>query len=254
MRLNTIVLTTAISIANGGRLVKTLRREHVEKMMAMISNLYARSDWLKAIRPLLQSGVPAMIATNPTAGITPPKLPKTDGYHTWTGDEIAQYRAHWPLGTDARLVLEFALETASLRCEVVRLGPQHVKDGRIKIARVKGSKDVDILLTPELKEAIDAMPKAQLLYVVSQHGKPLAPDGLGEKFAKWATAARLPKRCRLHGLRKSACTRLAEAGATTHEIMGVSGHKTLKEVQRYTEDADRKKMADRAIKKRIKNG
>jgi integrase len=45
-----------------------------------------------------------------------------------------------------RFVMEFALETASRRCEVIRLGPQHVKDGRIRIERAKGSKDVDIPL------------------------------------------------------------------------------------------------------------
>ena len=50
------------------------------------------------------------------------KLPKTKGHHTWTNEEIAQYRAHWLLGTQQRLVLEFALETVSRRGEVMRLG------------------------------------------------------------------------------------------------------------------------------------
>jgi integrase len=66
--------------------------------------------------------------------------------------------------------MEFALETASRRCEVVRLGPQHVKDGRIRIERAKGGKDVDIALTPELRAAIDAMPKAQPVFAVNSHG------------------------------------------------------------------------------------
>jgi hypothetical protein len=34
------------------------------------------------------------------------KLPKTKGHHTWTDDEIEQYRAYWPLGTQQRLVME----------------------------------------------------------------------------------------------------------------------------------------------------
>lgn len=55
-------------------------------------------------------------------------------------------------------MLEFALEIASRRCEIVRLGPRHVKDGRIRIGPAKGSKDADILvLTPELKVAIDTV-------------------------------------------------------------------------------------------------
>jgi hypothetical protein len=33
--------------------------------------------------------------------------------HPGTDDEIERYRAHWPLGTQQRLVMEFALETAS---------------------------------------------------------------------------------------------------------------------------------------------
>jgi integrase len=81
-------------------------------------------------------------------------------------------------------VMEFALETASRRCEIVRLGPQHVKDGRIKIERMKGSKDVNILMTPELKAAIDAMPKAQLVFAVNGFGKPWSIGGLGDEFAK----------------------------------------------------------------------
>jgi integrase/recombinase XerD len=44
--------------------------------------------------------------------------------------------------------------------------------------------------------------------------------------------------------------RLAEAGNTTHELMAISGHKTLTEVQRYTDDADRKRLAESGMAKR----
>jgi hypothetical protein len=46
---------------------------------------------------------------------------------------------------------------------------------------------------------------------------------------------------------------LAEADATTHELMSVSGHRTLAQLQVYTEDVNRKKLADKAIEKRIRN-
>lgn len=36
---------------------------------------------------------------------------------------------------------------------------------------------------------------------------------------------------------------------TTHELMAISGHKTLSEVQRYTNDADRKRLADSGMAK-----
>lgn len=39
---------------------------------------------------------------------------------------------------------------------------------------------------------------------------------------------------------------MAESDCNVHEIMAVSGHRTLKEVARYTEAVDRKQAAARA--------
>jgi integrase len=127
----------------------------------------ARRHWLKAIRGLMQAAIPSMRKDDPTAGVAGIKLPKSRGHHAWTDAEIEQYRAHWPLGSQQRLVFEFALETVSRRGEVVRLGPQHVKNGRIRIERTHGSADVDIPISPELEAACDAMPKAHLTYIVT---------------------------------------------------------------------------------------
>jgi integrase len=63
----------------------------------------------------------------------------------------------------------------------------------------------------------------------------------------------LPKNLSAHGLRKAGATRLAEAGATDHEIMAWGAWTTLKEVQRYTKTANRKRLAMRAGD-RLKNG
>lgn len=57
--------------------------------------------------------------------------------------------------------------------------------------------------------------------------------------------------CSGHGLRKACARRLAEAGATAPEIMSITGHKTLAEVQRYIADANRELMADSAMNKLI---
>jgi integrase len=234
---------------HGDKRVALLRREHVVEMLAAIKGLSAKQRWLKAIRGLLQASVPTMRGDDPTEGIAGIKMPKTKGHHTWTDEEIAQYRAHWRLGTQQRLVMEFALETASRRGEVVRFGPQHVRNGRIRIERTHGSHDVDIPMSAELQAACDAMPKMHLTYIVTAYGKPRSKYGLGNDFAKWAATAGLPASCRLHGLKKSGMRRLAEAGGTAHELMAFSGHKTLTEVQRYTTDADRKRLADSAMAK-----
>ena len=67
---------------------------------------------------------------------------------------------------------------------------------------------------------------------------------------RWATEAGLPARCRMHGLKKGGMRRLAEHGNTTHELMAISGHRTLSEVQRYTDDADRTRLATSGMAKR----
>jgi hypothetical protein len=43
--------------------------------------------------------------------------------------------------------------------------------------------------------------------------------------------------------------RLAESGSTTKQIAAVSGHRTLAEIQRYTERADQARLAQSAVAK-----
>jgi hypothetical protein len=94
--------------------------------------------------------------------------------------------------------MEFALETTSRRGEVVRFGPQHMRNGRIRIERTHGSEDVDIPVTPELQAACDAMPKRHLTFITTARGRPRSKKGLGNDFARWVTASGLPARCRLN--------------------------------------------------------
>lgn len=49
------------------------------------------------------------------------------------------------------------------------------------------------------------------------------------------------------GLTKERIEILAESGASTHSIMAVLGHKTLAEAERYTRDADKRKLASAGI-------
>jgi hypothetical protein len=47
--------------------------------------------------------------------------------------------------------------------------------------------------------------------------------------------------------------RLAESGGTTKELQSISGHKTLKEVERYTAPADQRRLATAATGKLVNN-
>ena len=57
-----------------------------------------------------------------------------------------------------------------------------------------------------------------------------------------------------HGLRKACARQLAEIGCSANQIAAITGHATLKEVARYTNAADRKRMGREAIAKLIEAG
>jgi integrase len=240
---------------HGGKRVALLRRDHFEKMLAeMTASSGVKANCIKAIRALMKSGIPSMLKADPTEGIVV-RRPKTPGHKPWSAAQVEQYRAYWKLGTQARLVLEFAYETASRRGEVVRLGPQHLYHGqngerRIRIARIKGSRDVDLPVTPELLAACNAMPQDHLTYIHKENGAPLAKGTLGVRFAEWATEAGLPKHCRMHGLKKTRMTDIVLAGGNAPQLMAVSGHRDMAVAQKYIEEVfERPELADAAFAK-----
>ncbi len=53
----------------------------------------------------------------------------------------------------------------------------------------------------------------------------------------------------LHGLRKCAARKLAEAGCSEEEIKSVTGHATTRMVEHYTKAANKKRQASAAILK-----
>ena len=104
-----------------------------------------------------------------------------------------------------------------------------------------------IPLHTDLKAIIDTTPTDNLTFLVSKIGKPHASAGsFGHRIRLWAREAGLTG-CPLHGLRKACCRRLAELGCSAHEIMAISGHKSLAEVERYTRAVAQERMAERAM-------
>ncbi|WP_197423043.1 tyrosine-type recombinase/integrase [Bradyrhizobium valentinum] len=72
---------------------------------------------------------------------------------------------------------------------------------------------------------------------MTEWGKPFSFKGFGNRFKDWCRAAGLPDCCTLHGVRKHTASWLAEEGATPHQIGSVTGHTSLKEIERYTAKA-----------------
>src|SRR5262252_3356723 len=111
----------------------------------------------------------------------------------------------------------------------------------------KTSVTVAVPVHPELRAIIDASAGANLTFIVTERGRPFPGHSFTAWFRKHCDDAGLPKRCVVHGLRKAAARRLAEAGCTVHEIAAITGHTTLKEVERYTKAFDRERLARAAM-------
>jgi integrase len=209
-------------------------------------------NWLKAFRHFTKWCLERKLMRNdPTFGIRV-TLPKSDGYHCWTEDEIGAFEAQHPIGTKARLALALGLYTAQRRSDAVRIGRQHIRDGVLTVRQKKTGATLAIPVHPTLAAIIAASPAGHLTLLTTDGGKSYDPNIFSNEFRSWCKAAGLPQRCVFHGLRKAALTRLADVGCTTHEIAAISGHKSLAEVERYTKRADQAKLA-RAAMERIAN-
>ena len=238
--------------AYGERPMALLPAEWIEALLDSKPPHAARS-WLATLRSLCQFGRKrGYRRDDPTANIKLRAI-KSDGFHTWTEGEIAQFEAHHPVGTKPRLALALLLYTAQRRSDVVRMGRQHIRNGALTVKQQKtGTELPPIPVLPELQVVLNATPSEHLTFLVTTTGKPYGPNHFSESFREWCDAAGLPKHCSAHGLRKAACRRLAEAGCSEKQIAAISGHASLDEVARYTKAADKARLARDAMAQMVK--
>jgi integrase len=172
---------------------------------------------------------------------------KSEGFHTWTEDEIARFEEHHAIGTQPHLAFALLLYTGQRPGDVRQMGRQHVRDGVVTLKQAKTGARLTIPIHSELRAVLDATPAEHLTFLVTPRGQTYSANGFSKWFRDQCDAAGLPKRCTAHGLRKAACRRLAEAGCSANEIAAISGHRTLKEVERYTRAVDQAKLARNAM-------
>lgn len=242
-----------IAATHGDKPIVKMQARHVRQLRdEKADKPGAARNRLKALRALFRWAIENDLAPHdPTRDIKP--IPHaTDGHHTWTLEEIAAFEDRHALGTKARLAMNLLLYTACRREDVVRLGPQHLRRGRIQYRQAKNEHrnpiDLDIPVHPDLAKAIAATPTRHLTFLVTEYAKPFSVAGFGTKFRSWCDEAGLTG-CSAHGLRKATAARLAERGASPHEIMAITGHRSLEEVERYTRAAKKTELANSAMSK-----
>jgi integrase len=236
---------------HGTKSAAKLERRHVKAILAAKSATPSAANNLRdRLKALMDLAVDLeWRKDNPVTSVKPLKV-RSKGFHTWSEEEIQMFYAKHKFGTLAHTAMTLMLYTGAARADAVKLGRGNVEGNRIRYRRQKtednGGVLIDIPIHPQLQAVLDALPKNAFTFLEIRDGKSRSPNGFGNKMRAWCDQAGLPN-CTSHGLRKAIARRLAEAGASPHEIMAVTGHTTLAEVTRYTRDANRPNMADEAI-------
>jgi integrase len=240
----------------GDKSAVTLSSDTIERLMELRKD---RPDSANGLRKVLREMMKVARKLgwrddNPTSDVKKIRPKSKSGFHRWTDAEIAQFEARHAVGTKARLALSLGLFTGQARQDCIAMGEQHITGGELYWIRKKTEGKTGLELTipihPELRRIIDATPSRHLTFLVTEFGAPFSAAGFGNWFRDRCNEAGL-KHCSFHGLRKAAATRLIDAGSDVVEAAAVTGHASLKELQRYIETRDRKKAARRAMGKLI---
>jgi integrase len=199
-----------------------------------------------ALRALMVYAVKMKLrADNPITSIT---RYKTGTHHTWTEEELTAFERHWPLGTRERLAYALLLYTGQRGGDVVRMRRSDIISGAIRVTQEKTGAELSIAIHAALDRAIKAGPTLGIYLIGEERtGRPITRASLTKLMKRAARLAGLPSRCVPHGLRKAILRRLAEHGATAKQIAAVSGHETLREIERYTRAADQATLSRAAI-------
>jgi hypothetical protein len=171
---------------HGAKRVALLKREHVEAMLRGMRP-HPRRNFLKTLRPLIQFAISiGWCSSDPTRELRM-SVKRGPGFKPWGEEQIEIFRRHHPLGSRARLALELLLGTAQRRADVVRMGPQHVRDGLLYVTQQKTGAELAIPILPELQAALDATSSGHLTFLITAYGKPFIAAGFGIGFTTAAS-------------------------------------------------------------------
>jgi integrase len=189
------------------------------------------------------------VKEDPTTGVSNPAAPKGEGFPAWNEDDVERYQKRWPIGTKERVWLDVLLYTGLRRGDAVRLGRQHVRDGVATLRTEKSAGDVTVTIPilPVLAATLGAGPCGDMTFICGERRQPITKESFGNIFRAATREAGIVKSA--HGVRKIGATRAAENGATVAELEAIFGWRGGRMAALYTREADRARLAKRAISK-----
>jgi integrase len=152
-----------------------------------------------------------------------------------------------------RRVVVLALHTGQRRGDLCAMAWSQYDGRAIRLRQAKTGAALVIPCHPALRDELDAWAQAKAgpLILASPRTGAWQPAHLSREMKRALAEIGLPARLNVHGLRKAAARRLAEAGCSALEIAAITGHRTLGMVAHYTRSADQERMAGAAVSRLI---
>lgn len=178
------------------------------------------------------------------------RLKGLPGGHLADWGEDAIQRALDKLSEPYRRAVVLAVHTGQRRGDLVAMTWSQYDGSTIRLRQGKTGALMALPVHPTLRAELDAWKekRASVAILTAPRGQPWTAAHLTREMKRELEAIGL-RGVNIHGLRKAAARRLAEAGCSAHEIAAVTGHRTLAMVQLYTAAADQERMAGAAVVK-----
>jgi integrase len=234
---------------HGHKPIRSLQRHNIMQWHSVYHGTRGKANMVvRVVRVLLNFAIDTGrygIDQNPALRIEQYKLGE---HRAWTDEERAAFEKRWAPGTMQRRAYALALFTGQRCGDLAKMTRAHRKDGHIRVVQQKTGTELEIREHRELTAEL-ALGSKDISLLTRIKGGTFDSDGLSVWFAAAIEQAGLPVACKMHGLRKTACKKLAEVGCSAFEIASITGHKSLKVLEGYVTAANKTVMGEAAILK-----
>lgn len=176
------------------------------------------------------------------------RIKSLPGGHLMDWGEAAIATALDKLPEAYRRAVVLGLYTGQRRGDLVAMTWGQYDGSTIRLRQGKTGAMLALPVHPNLQAELEGWKegRASVTILTAPRGQPWTAPHLTREMKRELEAIGL-RGLNVHGLRKAAARRLAEAGCSAHEIAAVTGHRTLSMVQLYTAAADQERMAGAAV-------
>jgi integrase len=235
----------------GRALITDLREDHVRQIRSRFLPATFTADESVMLISMLwifaKEHLAMKLGPNPTTDIG--RLHKRSWEHEpWPAKVIEKFEAEARPKPNARLALLLLLYTGQRAGDVAAMKWSQYDGNGIEVRQQKTDELLWIPCRSKLKEALDRAPRKSDFILTTQLGSGYSAGAFCNMVAE-GTAHIGAKEYTAHGLRKNAAIELAEAGCTVHQIMAITGHKSLKQAMHYTHRVAQRQIAQQAIDK-----